>query len=162
MSVCLWSNFKNIRMLTYCIILASVAGRWKWPSTVCFIFTNPVCNLQLNENNNMSVGSFHHSTLSNNLFLFVQWMLLITIVRYREHDQYGGSMIKVYRTLSQCSNLEFLSLISMIPNRGWKNKIVWFLIARWLLACIIVFQYEEHDQDGGSMIMVYRPTNETK
>ena len=31
--------------------------------------------------------------------------------------------------LSPCSHLEFLSLISMLPNQGWENKIVWFLIA---------------------------------
>ena len=40
----------------------------------------------------------------------------------------------------------------MLPNRGWKNKIVWFPIAKLLLAFIIVDRYEEHDQDGGSMI----------
>ena len=38
---------------------------------------------------------------------------------------------------------------------GWKNKIVWFLIARWLWACIVVIRYEEHDQDGDSIIKVY-------
>ena len=59
------------------------------------------------------------------------------------------------RPLSWCSHLEFLPLISMLPNRGWKNKIVWFLFAKWLLAFIIVIRYEEHDQDGGSMIKVY-------
>ena len=40
----------------------------------------------------------------------------------------------------------------MLPNLGWKNKIVWFLFAKRLLAFII--QYEEHDQDGGSTIKV--------
>ena len=40
----------------------------------------------------------------------------------------------------------------MLPNLGWNNKIVWFLIAKWLLAFIIVIPYEAHDQDGGSMI----------
>ena len=29
----------------------------------------------------------------------------------------------------------------MLPNRGWKNKIVWFLFAKWLLASIIVIRY---------------------
>ena len=59
------------------------------------------------------------------------------------------------RSLSWCSHLDFLPLISMLPNRGWNNKIAWFQFAKWLLAFIIVIQYdEEHDQDGGSIIKV--------
>ena len=48
----------------------------------------------------------------------------------------------------------------MLPNRGWKNEIGWFLFAKWLVAFIIVIQYEEHNQDGGSMLKVY--TTEVK
>ena len=60
------------------------------------------------------------------------------------------------RPLSPCSRLEFLPLISMLPNRGWMNKIVGFLIAKCLSAFIIVIRYKEHDQDGGSTIKVYK------
>ena len=35
-----------------------------------------------------------------------------------------------YRPLSRCSHLKFLPLISMLPNRGWKKKIVWFLFSK--------------------------------
>ena len=48
-----------------------------------------------------------------------------------------------------------LPLISMLPNRGWKNNIVWFLFAKWLLAFIIAIRYKVHDQDGCSMMKVY-------
>ena len=48
----------------------------------------------------------------------------------------------------------------MLPNRGWKNKIVWFLVARRLLAFIIAILFRAHDQDGGSMITVYRALTE--
>ena len=41
-----------------------------------------------------------------------------------------ASMSPAYRPLSRDSHLEFLPLISMLPNRGWKNKIVWFLFAK--------------------------------
>ena len=37
-----------------------------------------------------------------------------------------------------------------------KNKIVWFLFAKWLLAFIIVIRYEVHDQYRDSMIKFYR------
>ena len=57
--------------------------------------------------------------------------------------------------LSWCSHLEFLPLIPMLPNRGWDNKLDWFLFAKCLLASINVIGYEDHDQDGGSMIKLY-------
>ena len=41
-------------------------------------------------------------------------------------------MIDLYH--GACSHLEFLPLKSMFPNGGWKNKIVWFLFAKWVLA----------------------------
>ena len=59
--------------------------------------------------------------------------------------------------LSWCSHLEFLPLMSMLPNRGWKIKIVWFLFAKCLVAFIVVIRSKEHDQDGGNMIKVYCP-----
>ena len=59
------------------------------------------------------------------------------------------------RPLSWCGHLEFLPLISVLPNQGWMNKIVWFLIAKYLLAFIIVIRYKEHDKDGGSMSKFY-------
>ena len=58
-----------------------------------------------------------------------------------------------YWPLSWCSHLEYLPVVTMIPNWGWTNKIVWFLFSKWLLAFIIVIRYEEHDQDGGSMLI---------
>ena len=42
----------------------------------------------------------------------------------------------------------------MLPNLE-QHTIVWFLIAEWLLAFIIVNRYDEHDQDGCGMIKVY-------
>ena len=53
-------------------------------------------------------------------------------------------------TTCTCSHLEFITVISILPNRGWKSKLAWFPIAKRLCTCIVVIRYEEHDQDGGS------------
>ena len=54
--------------------------------------------------------------------------------------------------LSFCNHLEVVPLISMLPNRAWKNNIGWFLFAKWLLAFIIDNRCENHDLVWGSTI----------
>ena len=65
----------------------------------------------------------------------------------RPHGQDGDS-VDLYHG-------EFLPLIPILPNRGWKNTLI--LISKWSLAFIIVSRYQEYEQDGGSMIKVYIP-----
>ena len=56
--------------------------------------------------------------------VFSPWLLGRVNARLGAIDLYHGAAI-----------LSF----SILPNRGWKNKIVWFLFAKWLLACIICY-----------------------
>ena len=71
-----------------------------------------------------------------------------------------------FQALPDCMGFPILTLITVQPSwislidinltkPSWKNKIVWFLFSKWLLAFIIVIRYKEYDQDGGSMIKVY-------
>ena len=58
--------------------------------------------------------------------------------------------------LSRCSHLEFLLLISMTSNRGWKNCLV--PIFKMIISIQYCYSIGEHYQDGHSMIKVYRTT----
>ena len=51
----------------------------------------------------------------------------ISFKSYKTNWVLEASMTFYKRPLSWCSHLEFLPLIFMLPNQGWKNKIVWFL-----------------------------------
>ena len=45
----------------------------------------------------------------------------------------------VHRHLLWCNHLEFLPVISMFPNRGWKSEIVWFLFANDCYKSLLLF-----------------------
>ena len=65
-----------------------------------------------------------------------------------------------YRPSSSCSHLDFHPIQINVTKPRLEGEIVWFLSIQCILASI--HGYKEHDQDGGSMIRVYRNTTYTQ
>ena len=61
----------------------------------------------------------------------------------------------LFRPLSWCSHLEFSTLTSVLPNRDWKSKMVWFLFRKMIISIHYVIRYKERDQDWDGMIKVH-------
>ena len=80
--------------------------------------------------------------------------VLIIVIRYEEHDKDGGSMIKVYTITMVQPTWNSPIDINVIKQRLEEQNSL-FPIWKMISVLIIVIQYEEHDQDGGSMIKVY-------
>ena len=82
----------------------------------------------------------------------------VSSVDYFCLDFYSQTVINnkyLYFIMVQPSRISPIDLSVTKPRLQKKNRIVWILFAKWLLAFIIVIRYEEHDQDGDSMIRAY-------
>ena len=76
-------------------------------------------NLKLYDTLDKYISITNDSTVS---LLLMLWIFSVFVISSVEKNS--------YRPFSWCSNLEFLPFILMLPNRGWKNKTVWFLFAK--------------------------------
>ena len=48
----------------------------------------------------------------------------------------------LFRPLSWCSHLEFSTLTSVLPNRDWKSKMVWFLFRKMIISIHLCYSIQ--------------------
>ena len=77
---------------------------------------------------------------------------LIKLARVQGYHQLQAALSS---NMSWCGHLGFSPIQINVTKPRLEGKIVWFLIAQWIVASITVIWYREHDHDDGCMIKVY-------